>query len=66
MTLYLVLLINFSKNLAQSDNYEPQSSHFNKQQYSLHCTVKYYQDDFKYYKYYEYYEILNLMWRRKI
>ena len=33
---------DYSENLAQSYKYEPQSSHFNKNQYSLHCTVKYF------------------------
>ena len=31
---------DYSENLSQSYKFEPQSSHFNKQQYSLHCTVK--------------------------
>ena len=35
---------NYSENLTQSYKYEPQSSHFNKQQYSLHCTVKHLKD----------------------
>ena len=32
--------MDFSENLTQLFKYEPQSSHFNKSQYSLHCTVK--------------------------
>ena len=32
--------MNFSENLAQQYKYEPQSSHFSKTQFSLHCTVK--------------------------
>ena len=32
--------MDFSENLTQSYKYEPQSSHFNKKQYSLYCTVK--------------------------
>ena len=32
--------IDYSENLTQSYKFEPQSSHFNKKQYSLHCTVK--------------------------
>ena len=31
---------DYSENLTQSYKYEPQASHFNKKQYSLHCTVK--------------------------
>ena len=40
--------MDFSENLAQSYKYEPQSSHFNKQQYSLHCMVKHFQGNFEY------------------
>ena len=40
--------MDFSENLAQSYKYEPQSSHFNKQQYSLHCTEKHFQGNFEY------------------
>ena len=32
--------MDYSENLSQSFKYEPQSSHFNKKQYSLHCTGK--------------------------
>ena len=32
--------MDFSENLTQLFKYEPQSSHFNKSQYSLHCSVK--------------------------
>ena len=32
-----------------SYKYEPQSSHFNKQQYSLHCTEKHFQGNFEYF-----------------
>ena len=32
--------MDYSENLCQSFKYEPQSSHFNKNQYSLHCTIK--------------------------
>ena len=40
---------DFSENLPQMYKYEPQSSHFNKNQYSLHCTVKHLEDgSFKY------------------
>ena len=37
--------MNFSENLSQQYKYEPQSCHFNKQQYSLHCTVKHTRDE---------------------
>ena len=33
--------MDFSENLTQLFKYEPQSSHFNKSQYLLHCTAKY-------------------------
>ena len=33
--------MDFSENLTELVKYEPQSSHFNKSQYSLHCTAKY-------------------------
>ena len=36
--------MDYSENLSQAYKYEPQSSHFNKQQYSLHCTVKHVDD----------------------
>ena len=32
--------MDFSENLAQQYRYEPQSSHFSKRQFSLHCTFK--------------------------
>ena len=32
--------MDFSENLSQMHKFEPQSSHFSKAQYSLHCTVK--------------------------
>ena len=32
--------MDYSKNIAQMYKYKPQSSHFSKQQYSLHCTVR--------------------------
>ena len=31
--------MDLSENISQMHKYEPQSSHFNKSQYSLHCTV---------------------------
>ena len=37
--------MDFSENLTQLFKFEPQSSHFNKSQYSLHCTVKHTGDD---------------------
>ena len=33
--------MGFSENIGQMYRYKPQSSHFSKTQYSLHCTVKY-------------------------
>ena len=35
-----IYYMDYSENLTQLFKYEPQSSHFNKSQYSLHCTVK--------------------------
>ena len=35
-----VFHIDYSENVTQAFKYEPQSSHFNKKQYSLHCMVK--------------------------
>ena len=32
--------MDFSENRCQMHKFEPQSSHFNKAQYSLHCTVR--------------------------
>ena len=32
--------MDFSENLAQQYKYEPQSSHFSKRKFSLHCTLK--------------------------
>ena len=32
--------VDYSKNLSQQYKFEPQSSHFSKRQFSLHCTVK--------------------------
>ena len=32
--------MDFSENLSQIYKYDPQSSHFDKKQYPLHCTVK--------------------------
>ena len=32
--------MDYSENLSQQYKFEPQSSHFKKQQFSLHCTVK--------------------------
>ena len=32
--------MDFSENLSQMHKYEPQSAHFNKRKYSLHCTVE--------------------------
>ena len=32
--------MDFSENLSQMHKFEPQSSHFSKSQYSLHCTIK--------------------------
>ena len=36
--------LDYSENLIQSYKYEPQSSHFNKAQYFLHCSVKHSSD----------------------
>lgn len=36
--------MDYSENIATSYKFEPQSSHFNKSQYSLHCTVKHNSD----------------------
>ena len=36
--------LDYSENLTQSYKYEPQSSHFNKARYSLHCSVKHSSD----------------------
>lgn len=33
--------MDFSENLSGTPKFEPQSDHFSKQQFSLHCTVKY-------------------------
>ena len=32
--------LDYSENIAQQYKYEPQSAHFSKRQFSLHCTVK--------------------------
>ena len=32
--------MDYSENITQAFQYTTQSSHFNKKQYSLHCTVK--------------------------
>ena len=32
--------MDFSENISHMHKFEPQSSHFNKAQYSLHCTVR--------------------------
>ena len=32
--------MDFSENITQMYKFKPQSSHFNKSQYSLHCTVE--------------------------
>ena len=37
--------MDFLENLSQHVKYEPQSSHFNKSQYSLHCTVQHTSND---------------------
>ena len=37
--------MDYSENLSQLFKYEPQSSHFSKQQYSLYCTVKHCDND---------------------
>ena len=37
--------MDFSENLTQLFKFEPQSSHFNNSQYSLHCTVKHIGDN---------------------
>ena len=36
----LIYHMDFSENTSQMHKFEPQSSHFNKAQYSLHCTVR--------------------------
>lgn len=41
--------IDYSENITQSFKYEPQESHFNKKQYSLHCTVKHEEEKNKYF-----------------
>ena len=43
--------MDYSENVAQHFKYEPQSSHFNKSQYSLHCTVQHTPDTDRPYKY---------------
>ena len=40
--------MDFSENLTQSYKYEPQSTHFNKKQYSLHCSVKHTENGHEY------------------
>ena len=40
--------MDFSENISQMYKNEPQSSHFNKAQYSLHCTVEHQQNEYKY------------------
>ena len=35
-----IYYMDCSENLAQQYKYEPQSSHFSKRQFSLHCTIK--------------------------
>ena len=40
--------MDYSENVSQHFKYEPQSSHFNKTQYSLHCTVKHVPGDSPY------------------
>ena len=37
--------MDFSENLTQLFKYEPQSSHFNKSQCSVHCTIEHTGDD---------------------
>ena len=48
-TLGPIYHFDYSENLTQSYKYEPQSSHFNKKQYSLHCTVKHFLDSSQYF-----------------
>ena len=36
----LIYHMDISENISQMCKFEPQSSHFNKAQYSLHCTVR--------------------------
>ena len=43
-----ILHIDYSENVSQHLKYEPKSSHFNKTQYSLHCTVKHVPGDSPY------------------
>ena len=43
-----ILHMDYSENVSQHFKYEPQSSHFNKTQYSLHCTVKHVPGDSPY------------------
>ena len=35
-----ILQMDFSENLSQMHKYEPQSAHFNKHNYPLHCAVE--------------------------
>ena len=34
-----IYLMDYSENLTGVPKYDPQAAHFNKSQYSLHCTV---------------------------
>ena len=36
----VIFITDFSENVSQHFKYEPQYSHFNKKQYSLHCTAR--------------------------
>ena len=40
--------LDYSENMTQQYKFEPQSSHFNKKQFSLHCTVKHLPDSHEY------------------
>ena len=42
---------DFSENITQMLKQEPQSSHFNKDQFTLHCAVRYCMDDSVKYEY---------------
>ena len=43
--------MDFSENLTQMFKYEPQSAHFSKKQFSLHCTLKHTSENKRMYMY---------------
>ena len=43
-----ICYLGYSENMTQQYKFESQSSHFNKKQFSLHCTVKHLPDSQKY------------------